>query len=209
MLPVPVEIDDVQPHQPVTKMIADEVIVDSLPPDITISCAGLCSNSDCQGITTDSRRNYFCYICFEDKNISDGESQVDQDEKENDGDQRGKDQSFLLPCKHRFCRDCMYNFLKSTISEGQVNPKCFYPIPQVETVETADGGGASKASMNCGLALPNHTIVNLISRDKDLTTKYNRFSFLINDINGRECPYPGCGHLQSGDPDNPNMICAK
>jgi len=112
---------------------------------------------------------YNCEICFSEYKI---ESMYTLDE-----------------CCHRFCFDCLREYFRIKIEDGQVkdiscpNSKCTHKVTYSE-------------------------VKQVIS--KKLFEKYEQFLLkqtLEADPYVRWCPKPGCGNAMIGSPNNPMMIC--
>ena len=58
---------------------------------------------------------------------------------------------FKLSCNHTYCQPCLFDFLTSKISDGDVAPRCFYPLDKVNNnnknnivdINRNDTGGTS------------------------------------------------------------------
>ena len=135
-----------------------------------------------------------CYICYETIIPSD----------------QSIGHSFKLSCGHAFCTPCLQNFVSSCITDGNTAPKCFYPL--LETINNPEDSTIPphrKPETKCDVPLSDEEVDTLIA-DCNLRLKYNRFKFMsANANNGRECPFEGCGELQLGDPNHPEMVCRK
>ncbi len=126
---------------------------------------------------------YYCQICMDDNPYG--------------GDYK------LTDCHHIFCKECITNYLKSRIVDGQVYPKCFYitktPIPD-KVNEHED-----KACSQPIIALD---IEHLFASDESTLDKYHRYIYAKENKTARDCP--NCSHAQLGTPDiTPVMICEK
>jgi len=114
---------------------------------------------------------FSCLICFDDFNDS------------------IKDGYTIQPCFHCYCKQCLREYLKQKIQDGDVMKlKC--PDPRCQT------------------PLEYHHISSLV--DSDLLQKYETFSLrmaLKEDPNARWCPRPGCNNCIIGDPQIPKIHC--
>lgn len=70
------------------------------------------------------QEKFFCYICFEEKDPCSGELD---------------DVPFRLTgCGHSYCFSCLERYLQSKVEEGDVAPRCFFPIdPMAASVSAA------------------------------------------------------------------------
>ena len=110
-------------------------------------------------IINDIKKNNLCKVCYE---------EIIEDQK-----------NLKLnspPCGHQCCKQCLFNYLKSKISEAKVESiKCF--------------------EYKCNQILPQEFIYNHIKEDKILLKQYEKFKLraeILKDPNKRQCPNPGC-----------------
>ncbi|KAL6066785.1 RBR-type E3 ubiquitin transferase [Balamuthia mandrillaris] len=115
-------------------------------------------------------REYSCPICYCDYKIA--------------------EMYTLDQCFHRFCFECIGQYLKVKIEEGQVR-KIICPDPKCsETITPAE-------------------IKHCVSQE--LFEKFEEFSLqaALNQMPDlRWCPKPGCKNAMIGDEENPMMICS-
>lgn len=121
--------------------------------------------------------NYFCHICFEEIITENADS------------------LFKLSCGHTFCRQCLFRYVQVSINEGNIQPRCFYPMD-------------SNLLKKCECLFSEEDVNKLICCDLILTNKYDRFIFLNSSTSARECPYLNCEKRHIGDPLNPIIICS-
>lgn len=159
---------------------------------------------------------YFCDICFTQYNGHDYEAKP-----------------LTLSCGHTFCRSCLFQFLKNHILEGNLSPKCFKNVKkyknvnETQPISTTTENMSDNKSQNyeptearidstyarfdiqeCGVAILDSEIYDLIEFDKAILTKYKRFKFFQTNKSGCECPNASCGELLlQHSLDDPNMIC--
>ena len=99
--------------------------------------------------------------------------------------------SLTLPCRHRFCRQCVTAYLESKINDGIIDITCpdLAPAP----AEGQDGA----ADVGCPELLDEALICEMISAEA--LHKYERRKAQNADPNLRECPGApgagGCGEL--------------
>jgi len=99
--------------------------------------------------------------------------------------------SLTLPCRHRFCRQCVTAYLESKINDGIIDITCpdLAPAP-------ADGQDGA-ADVGCPELLDEALICEMISAEA--LHKYERRKAQNADPNLRECPGApgagGCGEL--------------
>ena len=94
------------------------------------------------------------------------------------GDNITKDdlQKFKLKCKHFFCGDCYYNYIKEKINNNK-----FLDINCPEK--------------DCEQIFDSNMIVNILIQDKELLDKYNKLikrNQIMLDPNKQLCPFPDC-----------------
>ncbi len=86
------------------------------------------------------------------------------------------DEKISLPCRHKFCKDCWYNYLKEKIVNNKLySIKCM--------------------NYECSIKLTDEFIFQYISNNKPLYEKYLKFSNrlqIINDKNKKLCPFVDC-----------------
>ena len=105
------------------------------------------------------------------------------------------EESITLPCRHRFCRDCVAGYCESKINDGQLIIKC----PDLAPAQnTAAGGGEEDApDVGCPELLKEDLVLELIS--PAAAEKYQRFDKMKKNQNLRDCPGApdsgGCGAL--------------
>ena len=113
---------------------------------------------------------FFCHICMENQPIASATE---------------------LTCSHKFCKDCLQNYLHSAISNGKIEFQCFFPTGDRHCTET------------CGHAIPSYLIQMLVS--EEMWTKYRSYAQKATNPRFRECPY--CGVGQEGCAKHPHMQC--
>ena len=116
-----------------------------------------------------NKDSFYCSICFIDCKI---------------------EHIVIMNCDHYFCLDCMRYFLKSNITDRNLNIKC--PEPE------------------CKNKL-NHDDIMLIATDdiKEIYEKYLLENTLSKDKNCKFCPKPDCGMAMYSTGENPMLICPK
>jgi hypothetical protein len=122
---------------------------------------------DVEQPAVDEDGTFRCQICFE---------------------RNALEESYQLPCEHRFCKECIVNYLFSKITDGNVYPTCFYiddtvPPPAPEANNTANRYNA------CGKKIPTSVIEALLQDHPELNEKYQRYKFSKENPNARECPH--------------------
>lgn len=119
--------------------------------------------------------------------------------------------SYQLPCEHRFCKECIVNYLFSKITDGNVYPTCFYiddslPLPAVEGNNTANRYNA------CGKIIPTAAIEALLQEHPQLNEKYQRYKFSKENPNARECPYCHAWNIADAEvlkePAGGRLVCS-
>lgn len=127
---------------------------------------------------------YKCYICME-ENLSIYSSS-----------------SYKLEnCGHRYCSECLANFLQSNILDGRVQLKCFYPITSIDSSTNA------LITLPCNQNIKHDEILYLLTKEYrcHLIEKYERFVLMKSNIHVRECP--SCHAQNIGNPTIPLIIC--
>lgn len=109
----------------------------------------------------------------------------------------------LSQCQHIFCKECIANFLKSKILDGQVYPKCFYisktPIPEKEN---------EFEETTCTKPIDTVDIEAIFHDDSTTLEKYRKYIYSKENKTARDCPR--CNHVQLGTPEvTPVMICTE
>lgn len=115
---------------------------------------------------------YHCFLCLEYQSIEDGTKSVR-----------------LSNCRHRYCIDCLSEYLVNCVDNGSVHPECFF-------VESSTGN-------NCNSKFPEKDMLKLLPEESK--KKYYKFKANQENKDNRQCP--SCDHTQLGDPKNVNMIC--
>jgi hypothetical protein len=104
---------------------------------------------------------------------------------------------YTLPCTHQYCLSCLESYLESNIIDGKISIKCFH----IENYSDVDG----KTLPACNALIPEASIKEILINKPTICTKYTRFLYLKSNTYARECP--SCSHLQTGDPNHPQMSC--
>jgi len=127
-------------------------------------------------------------------------------------------------CGHMYCQDCLAAYVRSQIYDFNPSPSCPYVGPDPPTtynqsrdLEAATDSGnvdthraplvaaeapAAVTSHGCGARASEADVLWLLQCDSanyDATediAKYHRVRTLNSNKDYRECPRPGCGHLQ-------------
>lgn len=131
-------------------------------------------NSGCN--SSNNANEYYCQICFE---TYDRHSQ------------RGYE---LSNCRHVFCQECLVQFLKSKIDEGQVYPKCFH----LSEIHTAPNPITTTTTPNPMLSTPR----NSTSNNQNITFSEKRGSVdsLQRNEEGNNDEREGEGSLEQQPP---------
>ena len=90
------------------------------------------------------------------------------------------ERSYTLPCRHKFCRDCVAAFAENKIGDNLLTMTC----PDLLTAPEQGG-----ADVGCPQEIGLEIILELIS--PEARAKFDRFSAMRSDPNLRECPGPG------------------
>ena len=94
-------------------------------------------------------------------------------------------------CGHRFCIECIFNYLKENVINGKVAKLCC-------------------PSDKCDNELLQNEIKEYLSLDLELVKKYVKFKKNLEislDPKHRWCVRPGCEYLVEGDAKNPKTEC--
>lgn len=112
----------------------------------------------------------------------------------------------LSDCKHYFCRECIANFVRFKIADGNVYPKCCYCL------DTSAEDSANEMTNNkpkfCDNIISHADICNILDADLSTMEKYIRFKFCKENKDARECPK--CNTFTIGTPHvSPRITCSK
>jgi hypothetical protein len=135
--------------------------------------------------------SFFCHICYSHRTTQELTEE--------------KDSAFTLSsCGHQYCLTCLQAYLESNILEGHTRIKCCC-IADSEVLD--DSGDVSNLDINtsdsenkatkikfCEGFLTKVEVEQILINKIDLKQKFDRFKFLKENPNGRECPE--CSFLQ-------------
>mmetsp|Transcript_5260 Transcript_5260/g.9987 ORF Transcript_5260/g.9987 Transcript_5260/m.9987 type:complete len:680 (-) Transcript_5260:1800-3839(-) len=144
-------------------------------------------------MTEGAMESYFCYVCYSPRTAE--ELEIDNDT------------SFKLSCGHQYCMTCLQAYLESKVLEGHTRIKCCCiadteyaeDLNEIELIENNNEGETveTKAASQiefCNVELSEPELEAILVNKPDVKLKYDRFKFLKENPNGRECPE--CSFLQ-------------
>lgn len=142
------------------------------------------SKVDPRGIITNPDGSYFCHICMESNENNLG---------------------YQLSCQHMFCQPCLESYMCSKITDANLPIKCFYPLPSSCSLTESIPRNEDSIPIICNIEIPEYIILDVLT-DQEQVNKYQRFKFMKENANARECPK--CGTFNtSGSDSSRQIIC--
>lgn len=121
-------------------------------------------------LPSNQRETFYCQICYEN---------VDVEESYTFSGGGG-------PCVHRFCRECLNQYISVSVTDAGLNLQCPLYYDQDCTAEMSE----SDMMTLC---------------PDEIIDKFERFKKMQESDNYRDCPK--CSKMQLGDPHHPAMTC--
>jgi hypothetical protein len=139
--------------------------------------------------TLEDAKKFLCQICFD--NYS------------------GENIFMLGKCDHIFCKDCLSNYVRYKIIDGNVYPKCCYFLNNEESSTTQESNSTATTTAAprlkfCNQVILHSDIISLLENDITTLEKYHRFKFCKENKHARECP--NCHTFMLGTPDTTSKI---
>ena len=101
----------------------------------------------------------------------------------------------LQTCNHWFCKECISDYARIKIEDGQVGADCLKCCRCKDVSQGWDH--------DCDTALSSADIQGLVS--EEVFNKYGRYLGNATNTTNRQCPK--CEHTQVGQPASPAMKC--
>eukprot|EP01051_Picozoa_sp_SAG22_P000339 SAG22_NODE_8_length_37215_cov_120.960351_7_plen_445_part_00 len=96
-----------------------------------------------------------------------------------------------LPCRHRFCRECVAAYVENKIADNLLSMTCPDLVPASDGADGGGGGGGG--DVGCPMEISEAVMFELLSAGGK--AKYDRFAAMRANQQLRQCPADSCGAL--------------